>query len=100
MWTPAVLNNGERNIAHYGFGWFIRSIHGRKLIEHGGGWQGFTAHIARYVDDGITVVVLSNLSSADSSKMAHAIAGLYDSALTPDADTDAPPAGLEDYDTV
>lgn len=100
MWTPAVLNNGERNIAHYGFGWFIRSIRGRKLIEHGGGWQGFTAHIARYVDDGITVVVLSNLSSADSSKMAHAIAGLYDSALTPDADTDAPPAGLEDYDTV
>jgi CubicO group peptidase (beta-lactamase class C family) len=100
MWTPFALNNGERNIAGYGYGWFIRSIHGRKLIEHGGGWQGFTSHIARYVDDGITVVVLSNMASADSSRMAHAIAGLYDPALTPDVDTDAPLPGLEDYDTV
>lgn len=99
MWTPFALNSGERNIANYGFGWFIRSIHGHKVIEHGGGWQGFTAHIARYVDDGTTVVVLTNLSSGDASEMAHAIAGLYDPALTPDADTDVPPAWLKDYDT-
>ncbi len=100
MWTPFVLNNGEPNIGHYGFGWFIRPIHGHKVIEHGGGWQGFTAHIARYVDDGITVVVLSNVNSGDSSKMAHAIAGLYDPELMPDPDTDAPPAWLDDYDSV
>ncbi|MBS0420063.1 MAG: beta-lactamase family protein [Proteobacteria bacterium] len=99
MWTPFALNNGERNIGNYGFGWFIRSIRGHRVIEHGGGWQGFTAHIARYVDDGTTVVVLTNMSSGDASEMAHAIAGLYDPALTPDADTDAPPAWLQDYDT-
>jgi len=99
MWTPIVLNDGTRNVANYGFGWFIRTISGHRVIEHGGGWQGFTAHIARYVDDGITVVVFSNLASAGSSEMAHAIAGFYDAKLTPGPDAEEI-KGLEDYDTV
>src|ERR1700689_4236116 len=47
MWTPAKLKNGEPNSGHYGFGWFVHSIHGHRIIEHEGAWQGFETVITR-----------------------------------------------------
>jgi D-alanyl-D-alanine carboxypeptidase len=52
-------------------------VRGHRLIEHGGAWQGFKAHIARYVDDRVTVVVFANLAQANTSRMAHEIAEFY-----------------------
>lgn len=75
MWTPVRLNNGSTH--PYGFGWQITSVNGRRLIEHGGAWQGFKAHISRYVDDKLTVVVFANLAQANSAKMAHDVAAIY-----------------------
>jgi CubicO group peptidase (beta-lactamase class C family) len=85
MWSIAKLNNGEPNPSNYGFAWVIDEVNGHKVIEHGGAWQGFTMHIARYVDDRLTVVVLTNLGAARASpaKIAHHIGGLYEPALMP-----------------
>lgn len=77
MWTPAKLNNGKPNQGHYGFGWFIGHVNGHRLIEHEGAWQGFKTAICRYVDDKVTVVVLTNLAEADPYAIAHGVAGLY-----------------------
>ena len=60
----APLRDGKPNSGHYGFGWFIEQQNGHRDIEHGGAWQGFETHISRYVDDGLTVVVLTNLEGA------------------------------------
>jgi CubicO group peptidase (beta-lactamase class C family) len=79
MFTPAKLTNGKNH--PYGFGWFINDVRGHRLIEHGGGWQGFTAHIARYADDGLTIIVLTNAFPADPSGIAHGIAEFYIPAL-------------------
>lgn len=83
MWTVFPLNDGKPNPGHYGFAWAIDRINGHRVIEHGGAWQGFTTFIARYVDDGLTVVVLTNLDSdhARPGEIAHAVAGLYNPAL-------------------
>jgi CubicO group peptidase (beta-lactamase class C family) len=91
MWTVAKLNNGQPNQSNYGFAWDINTINGHRLIEHGGAWQGFTTHIARYVDDRLTLVVLTNLDSEHSSpgRIAHELAALYNPKL-------APPAPIED----
>ena len=83
MWTPFVLNNGQPNTAGYGFGWFIHNANGHRVIEHEGAWQGFTTNISRYVDDGLTVVVLTNLEGAHPDEIAHHVAGLLISALMP-----------------
>jgi CubicO group peptidase (beta-lactamase class C family) len=85
MWTIMKLNNGQPNKANYGFAWNIKGADGHKLIEHSGAWQGFTTHIARYVDDKLTVVVLTNLDArhAQPGKIAHTVAGLYVPALVP-----------------
>jgi CubicO group peptidase (beta-lactamase class C family) len=82
MWKPVVLNNGEKQ--KYGFGWVIvESKNGHKTVEHSGEWQGFTSHIARYLEDALTVVVLCNLAGSDSAYIAHKVAGFYDPSLAP-----------------
>jgi CubicO group peptidase (beta-lactamase class C family) len=85
MWTVYLLNDGKPNAAGYGFGWMIGKQSGHKRIEHGGAWQGFTCRIARYPDDNLTVVVLTNLDAehARPGPIADVVAGLADPALMP-----------------
>ena len=83
IWTVFPLNDGKPNPAHYGFGWDITAVNGHKLIEHGGAWQGFTCVISRFVDDGLTVVVLTNFAGARPGVIAHTVAGLVNPALQP-----------------
>lgn len=77
MWTVAPLRDGKPNSGHYGYGWYIEAHNGHRVIEHGGAWQGFETQISRYVDDGLTVVVLSNLEGAKPGRIAHGVASLY-----------------------
>ena len=83
MWTPIRLNDGTT--APYGFGWSLGNVNGHRIIEHGGAWQGFKAYIARYVGDGLTVIVMMNLGEANPGTFAHGIAGVIDPALKPRA---------------
>lgn len=75
-WTPVVLEGGDA--FPYGFGWNISDQRGRRVIEHGGAWQGFKTYFARYVEDGLTVAVLANVSSVDPGLLAREIAGRVD----------------------
>jgi CubicO group peptidase (beta-lactamase class C family) len=81
MWTPARLKDGKS--AGYGFGWALGKAAGHKLIEHGGAWQGFTTHIARYPDDRLTVIVLTNAAHGDPGQIAHQVAWLRKPELKP-----------------
>jgi hypothetical protein len=73
-WSPVQLADGTTY--PYGFGWRISEQRGRRLIEHGGSWQGFRAAIARYLDDDLSVAVLANLASASPEAIAHGVAGM------------------------
>jgi CubicO group peptidase (beta-lactamase class C family) len=77
MWSVAPLRNGQPNSGHYGYGWFIAVQDGHRLIEHEGAWQGFETQISRYVDDELTVVVLTNLADAKPDVIAHGVAKFY-----------------------
>jgi CubicO group peptidase (beta-lactamase class C family) len=86
MWTPARLNDGQPASGYdegmaYGFGWALGTQAGHRKIEHGGSWQGFKAHIARYVDDRLTVIVMANLGEAKPGVIAHGLAGVVEPAL-------------------
>jgi CubicO group peptidase (beta-lactamase class C family) len=78
-WTPVSL--GDDITYPYGFGWELSEQRGRRLIEHGGSWQGFRSAIARYVDDKLTVVVLANAAGTPTEAIAHEIAGMLDDDL-------------------
>ena len=77
MWTVAKLNNGQPNSGHYGFGWFVVTKNGHRVVEHEGAWQGFETQISRYVDDKLTVVVLTNLDDAKPEVFADRVAEMY-----------------------
>jgi CubicO group peptidase (beta-lactamase class C family) len=79
IWAPVTLGDGSAY--PYGFGWVVGEYNGHRRIEHGGGWQGFATHIARYVDDRLTVVALTNLAQANPSYFTHGVAGFYVPAL-------------------
>ena len=77
MWTVAKLSNGQPNSGHYGFGWFIETRKGHHVVEHEGSWQGFQTQISRYVDDKLTVVVLTNLGGSKPAIFADHVAEMY-----------------------
>jgi CubicO group peptidase (beta-lactamase class C family) len=45
----------------YAYGLMVRSVK-HKVIEHGGGIEGFNTHLAYYPDDKVVVVVLANVN--------------------------------------
>jgi CubicO group peptidase (beta-lactamase class C family) len=72
MWTTVKLNGGQP--AGYGLGWQVKLRNGRRLVDHGGTLGGFRAHYARFPDERLSIVVLTNLGSADPADIAFKIA--------------------------
>lgn len=59
-WTSATDASGKP--IGYGFGWRLDDYRGHRRVFHGGSWIGFRALFARYPDDGLSIVMLSNRS--------------------------------------
>lgn len=70
MFTPWKGDSG------YGYGWGIGKKFDRREISHGGGIYGFATQIARYPDDRVTVVVLSNIQAAPAGEVAGNLAAI------------------------
>jgi CubicO group peptidase (beta-lactamase class C family) len=87
MWTPGRLKDGSparaRGSGGYGFGWMVASVEGHRLLAHGGSRPGYTAYLARYPDDSLTVALLSNLGGVEPASLAARIAAVYVPALAP-----------------
>jgi CubicO group peptidase (beta-lactamase class C family) len=62
--------------SNYGYGWSIGKRHDRQVIAHGGGIFGFSAYIARYPADRVTVIVLSNVEGAPSGEIANSLSAI------------------------
>jgi D-alanyl-D-alanine carboxypeptidase len=79
MWRPYICTDGTPT--DRGLGWVIGEHEGHRMIHHGGLLPGFASYIARFVDDQVTAVVLTN-SSLDWSAnipagIAKGVAKLY-----------------------
>ncbi|HEV7905545.1 MAG TPA: serine hydrolase [Pyrinomonadaceae bacterium] len=60
----------------YGYGWYVGEQYGRKSLSHGGWISGFAASVARYPDDNLTIIVLSNLDNVPVNTIARHLAGI------------------------
>ena len=54
---------------------------GHRRIGHSGGLPGYETHIARFVDDRLTVIILTNRLGANPWDLAGVVAGFYNPAL-------------------
>ena len=65
--TPQMIVSGhlpkkaEFALPTYGFGWFLNSFHGKKMVHHSGSMDGFISWVSLIPEDDIGIAVLSNL---------------------------------------
>ncbi len=86
MLTPAVLNSGDRawNFAGggYGLGVFIDTLKGHVIEKHSGGWDDASCQLTRFLDNGLTVIVLTNVGNYEQrSFVGERIGKLFDGSI-------------------
>jgi D-alanyl-D-alanine carboxypeptidase len=93
MWTATMAKDGADAPFNYGFGWFIDSYHGHHLVQHSGGTPGFSSVIYRFLNDKLTIIILTNHNDRIVDQLAVDLAGICEPALKrPDANPDPDPA--------
>lgn len=75
MWTPVTLNSGRKY--PYGFGWDLGDLRGVSTVNHGGTLTGFRAQFTRFPDQGLTVILLTNLANANVDAITRGVASLF-----------------------
>jgi len=75
IWAPVKLNDGKRK--GYGFGWHTEIIHNRRVVFHGGAWQGFKSFILRFPDDKLTITFFANSWDTKDFKFARQLAAIF-----------------------
>ena len=92
IWTATLTRDGADAPFNYGFGWFVDSYHGHRLVQHSGGTPGFSSVIYRFIDDKLTIIILTNHSDMIIDELAIDIAGICLPALKrPEAKPDPNP---------
>lgn len=75
MWMPFKLSDGKDSV--YGLGWSTGTVNGHKRVNHGGSLNGFRSEYARYPDDKMTFIVLTNLNENNPAEIARGVAAIY-----------------------
>lgn len=78
MWTNAKLNNGDI-VSSYGLGFGLTPFRGRKRVGHTGGIPGFATALQHFLDDRVSVIILTNSDQENFliGEMANEIASFY-----------------------
>lgn len=73
--TVDVLNSGQKN--NYGFGVFVDDFFGNHRIQHTGAIAGFRSIMYSYPDENLEIIILSNFTFNQLSKIADQISQLF-----------------------
>ena len=77
MWTPVPLDDGSAYPG--GMGWFIAGAKGHRVVFHTNGSPGSSGVISRYLDDRLTIIIMTNLGAhhTDVMKISGKVAEIY-----------------------
>jgi CubicO group peptidase (beta-lactamase class C family) len=75
--TPAVLNDGSTTPVGYGYGLMMGSYRNQDVVMHGGGLNGFISQLARYPQEQVTVVLLTNVTPTEQHLNPNTLAEYY-----------------------
>jgi CubicO group peptidase (beta-lactamase class C family) len=80
-YTPVKVAGGAKTDdgepTEYGFGWFLDPYNGRKRTWHSGTTTGFRTYIERFIDEGLTIIILCNRDDLQPGKLAELVADFY-----------------------
>ncbi|MDZ7741156.1 MAG: serine hydrolase [Bacteroidota bacterium] len=71
MWSPQTiqgvslwsLENMPTNFKSYGLGWALMDYRGKKMVSHGGGYDGMISQMAMIPEEDLGIVILTNKNS-------------------------------------
>jgi len=63
MYSPIQAADGSGS--GYGLGWQLSESNGHRRVGHSGGINGFRVFLGRYLEDGVTIILLSNIQTED-----------------------------------
>ncbi len=103
--SPASLEKMTTPHMHsYALGLVVRTVNGRKVIEHGGAIDGFNAQLSYFPDEKLTIVVLSNLAGPAADTLGRQLAqvafGEPVVLVSERREIDVPASTLRDYEGV
>lgn len=82
LYSGKVISVASMQKAHtpkmnkYGYGWAIDTVHGRRVVQHGGGIDGFLCQNYVLPEDDIQVIVLTNVGSNNPGQIANDLLGI------------------------
>lgn len=78
LWQPFIKTSDKpESKAHYGFGWVIDERNGHKIIEHGGANVGFRSYYTRFVNDDLSIIIMTNTDEANPGPIVRALSEYY-----------------------
>jgi len=78
LWQPFIKTSEKsESKAYYGFGWFIDERNGHKVIEHGGSNVGFRSYYTRFVNDDLSIIIMTNTDEANPGAIVTALSAYY-----------------------
>jgi CubicO group peptidase (beta-lactamase class C family) len=72
MFTPHAEMPGSG--LSYGYGWGVGEMNNHQAVSHGGGIEGFATEIRRYIENKVTITILSNRDTTVVGRAADLIA--------------------------
>lgn len=78
LWEPFIkTSTDEKSKSYYGFGWMIDEFGGHKFVGHGGANIGFRSYYTRFINDGLSIIIITNTDEANPVAITKALADYY-----------------------
>jgi CubicO group peptidase (beta-lactamase class C family) len=78
LWQPYIKTSDKSaSKEYYGFGWRVNEYKGHKLVTHNGNNTGFISSFARFVNDGLSIIMLTNTEETNPQEFIDALADYY-----------------------
>src|SRR6187431_3467158 len=78
LWQPFIkTSDNSASKAYYGFGWVIDEHNSRKTVEHGGSNIGFRSYYTRFINDGLSIIIMTNTDEANPATIVRALSDYY-----------------------
>ena len=75
LWKPFIATSSKPGSkSFYGFGWIIDEYKGHKSISHSGSNIGFKTYYSRFIDDKLSIIVLTNANDANPQAIVNVLA--------------------------
>ena len=78
LWQPFIkTSDNATSKEYYGFGWAINEVNGRKVVQHGGSNNGFRSYYTRFVNDGLSIIIMTNTDEANPTAIVRTLSDYY-----------------------